>query len=408
MEGQMRSIWIRRTILLAAVAGTLIGLVPSAAGFTGWTVVPSPNAGQWGSVLSSVSARSPTDVWAVGVAATTSSNQTLAIHWNGANWAVTPTANPVANCQDGNIQWAGNRLNAVASVSSSDVWAVGTSCYQMNTVTEHWNGSTWRLVPSPSIPTGGDGINNVLNGIAAISSVNVFAVGFHTAVNGAYQTLVERWSGSSWSIVASPNPNSTVSILSAAAGSGASDVWAVGYQNVGSKSNPLIEHWNGASWAVVPSPARPGGSVLTAVTAITPTDAWAVGSQPAPSGATTTLIEHWNGASWSVVSSPNVDTQYGSANVLRGVSAVSSSDVWAVGMFQNANTSYHQHRTFVLHWNGSGWSRVPSPSPGKSGELNAVSALPTGQVWTAGLYSIYDIDIYQGTYTAPKTLVIGG
>jgi hypothetical protein len=77
-------------------------------------------------------------------------------------------------------------------------------------------------------------------------------------------------------------------------------------------------------------------------------------------------------------------------------------------MFQNANTSYHQHRTFTLHWNGSSWSKVPSPSPGKSGELNAVSALSTGQVWTTGLYSIYDIDIYQGTYTAPRTLVIRG
>ena len=404
----MRSIRARQAMFLAAVAGMLICLVPSASGFTGWTVVPTPNAGQWGSLLSSVSARSPTDVWAVGVAATSSSNQTLAIHWNGANWAVTPTANPVANCQDGNIQWAGNRLNAVSSVSATDVWAVGTSCYQMNTVTEHWNGSAWRLVPSPSIPTGGDGVNNVLNGVAAISPANVFAVGFHTAANGAYQTLVERWNGSSWGIVASPNPNSTVSILTAAAQSGAADVWAVGYQNVGYESQPLIEHWNGTSWAVVSSPTRPGGTILTAVTAISATDAWAVGSQPAPSGATTTLVEHWNGTSWSVVPSPNVDTKYGSANVLRGVSAVSPSDVWAAGMFQNANTGYHQRRTFTLHWNGSGWSQVTSPSPGKSGELNAVSALSTGQVWTAGLYSIYDIDIYQGTYTAPRTLVVRG
>ena len=67
----MRSIGARRVIVLAAVAGVLIGLVPNAAGFTGWTVVPSPNGGQWGNVLSSVSAVSPTDVWAVGAAATT-------------------------------------------------------------------------------------------------------------------------------------------------------------------------------------------------------------------------------------------------------------------------------------------------------------------------------------------------
>ena len=51
-----------------------------------------------------------------------------------------------------------------------------------------------------------------------------------------------------------------------------------------------------------------------------------------------TLIEHWNGTTWSVVASPNVGTQL---NGLNGVTAVSTSDIWAVGSDGNTGGAYH-------------------------------------------------------------------
>jgi hypothetical protein len=40
----------------------------------------------------------------------------------------------------------------------------------------------------------------------------------------------------------------------------------------------------------------------------------------------------------------------------------------------------------VLHWNGTRWTRVPSPSPGGSSGLTGVSA-PTGpDAWASGFY----------------------
>jgi hypothetical protein len=68
----------------------------------------------------------------------------------------------------------------------------------------------------------------------------------------------------------------------------------------------------------------------------------------------------------------------------------------------------HQHRTLALHWDGVRWSIVGSPSPGRSSELNAVAAVPGQAVFAAGLFSIYDRNIYDGHYTLPQTLVMHG
>ena len=394
---------VRVALAAALVFGASIG---SALAFTSWSVVTSSSPGSYGNLFKGVAAAGTT-AWAVGGSASPSGNVTLAARWTGTAWAAVATPNPVANCQDGNLQWTGNTLNAVSGASANDVWAVGHGCYSNNTLVEHWTGSAWRIVSSPSFATGGDGVFNTLNGVAALAAGDVWAVGSHTAANGAYVTLVERWNGASWNVVASPSPNATVNILNAVAAAGPNDVWAVGYQN-GSGSQPLIEHWNGTAWNVVPSPARPSGSVLNAVTALSPSDVWAVGSQSATSGAPLTLVEHWDGTAWRVVPSPNLSTSYGSSNVLRGVTATSSTEVFAVGMFQNAGTNYHQHRTLTLRWNGTAWSVTSSPSPGQSGELNAVAALPGGKLAAGGLYSSYQINIYDGSYTAPRTLVLGG
>jgi hypothetical protein len=83
-------------------------------------------------------------------------------------------------------------------------------------------------------------------------------------------------------------------------------------------------------------------------------------------------------------------------------------------MYQNEQTAIHQHRTLTEHWDGTGWSIVSSPSPGHSSELNTAAApsrqpspLSGPRVFAAGLFSNYDINIYDGTYTLPQTLVMG-
>src|SRR5205085_7419484 len=79
----------------------------------------------------------------------------------------------------------GNELHGVAGVSASDVWAVGFTHkgYRqdvaiptaMQTLIEHWDGREWKVVPSPNV---GDR-NNRLLGVAAISTNDVWAVGYY-------------------------------------------------------------------------------------------------------------------------------------------------------------------------------------------------------------------------------------
>jgi hypothetical protein len=89
----------------------------------------------------------------------------------------------------------------MAAVSSQDVWAVGTSkAFGRRTPTlpliEHWNGSTWSIVPSPATGT----FAAFLSGVTALSSNDAWAVG------GTFtgSPVVEHWDGIQWSLVSVP------------------------------------------------------------------------------------------------------------------------------------------------------------------------------------------------------------
>ncbi len=88
---------------------------------------------------------------------------------------------------------------------------------------------------------------------------------------------------------------------------------------------------------------------------------------------------HWNGTSWSIVPSPSP----GTSPTLTAVSASSAGDVWAVGYDTPPGATTPQ--TLTLNWNGSAWSTVPSPDAGSSSLLTSVSAPPgAATVWAAG------------------------
>jgi hypothetical protein len=393
----MKSLRFVPVLVAIALGLALAGPASASAPITGnaWTVAQSPNPGGWGNIIWSSSALTERDVWAVGVQATFTSNDPLALHWNGTSWTSVAVPTPVPDCEDGNIQWTGNSLNDVDALAPNDVWAVGGDCYGIDTLAEHWNGSSWSIVPGAQIP-GGDWAT--LYGVEAVSTSNVWAVGYA----GEESPLMEHWNGQAWSIVSVPGSG----YLGDMASTGPSDIWAVGSSNTG----PLVEHFNGSQWSVVSVPQPAGGS-LSSVTALSPANVWAVGSQGL--SAQRTLVMHYDGKAWQVVPSPNPSEAYSADNVLRGVAAVGPNNVWAVGMYQNEQTSIHQHRTLTEHWNGTSWTIVSSPSPGHSSELNTVTTPARGiglisrqPVFAAGLFSLYDINIYDGTYTLPQTLVM--
>src|SRR5262249_3479530 len=156
----------------------------------------------------------------------------------------------------------GSRLWAVAARAATDVWAVGDyytgSWFQ--TLTEHWDGSTWSIVPSPSQATG----DYSLGGVTALAANDVWAAGYDNINLGTDQTLTEHWNGSSWSIVPSPNQGTLTNSLEGVAAVSANDVWTAGYDYLsyasGGTTQTLTQHYNDSciaptSTATPPPPA---------------------------------------------------------------------------------------------------------------------------------------------------------
>jgi hypothetical protein len=145
----------------------------------------------------------------------------------------------------------------------------------------------------------------------------------------------------------------------------------------------LIEHWDGSSWTILRSPPRRGTAQLYGVTALSPTNAWAVGYYGAHVGLNRTFMLHWNGAAWAQVTIPHP----GLYSALWGIAAVSPRNVWAVGGYLPRPRSHRSnYRTLVLHWNGTKWRQVSSPTPHTAGQLSAVAVVGRNNVWAVGGY----------------------
>jgi hypothetical protein len=312
-------------------------------------------------------------------------------------------------------------VEAMAAVSSTDVWAVGQSEVSSATgndvgrmFADHWNGSAWTTIPVVHAGAAAEpGFAENLTGAYAASSSDVWAVGSYPPAAPTFNggpspesTLIEHWNGSAWSIVPAPDLSPSDG-FAGVSGRGANDIWAVGSATYAigqyvAVTTPLAEHWNGNAWSIVkvPTPGTDPGNTaaaqaaanqpdgvesaqFSAVAAVSPSDVWAVGSLSHPEGQSVpdrTFAEHWDGSSWQVVSVPDVTVQEmnaGAEDDLYAASAQSTTDVWAVGGADPLGT-------LAVHWDGTKWSLVPSPQTGVRGGLNVVTALEADDVWAAG------------------------
>jgi hypothetical protein len=264
---------------------------------TSWSIATSPNPNTGSDGLTGVTCASASDCWAVGHTYPQTGNdyKTLIEHWDGTSWSIVGSPNTFSRDDD--------YLNAVTCASASDCWAVGWyASYNLGglgqTLIEHWDGTSWAIATSPNTSTTD---SDYLTGVTCASASECWAVGDYAPSTGSLETLIEHWDGTSWSIVTSPN-TSNVDHLNAVACASASDCWAVGYYSNSSATQTLIEQWDGTSWSIVTSPNEDEESSLYGVTCVSASDCWAVGID-----INGVLIEQWNGTSWSIVTSPSPD-----------------------------------------------------------------------------------------------------
>jgi hypothetical protein len=193
-------------------------------------------------------------VWAVGVAAGGfPGTRGLIEHWNGTAWAQVPSPDPgLGGAHE-------TDLFGVALASPTSVWAVGYHTgrrSRLRTLVEHWNGSTWTVVPTPNT----NALDNELNAVVTVPGTgSVWAFGAHATPTGGSRQRVGRFN----------------ELASVAAIPGTSGLWAVG--NL-STERVVIMRWTGDSWRKTPSPFLGGCPELDGVVAISRVNAWAVGS----------------------------------------------------------------------------------------------------------------------------------
>jgi hypothetical protein len=283
-----------------------------------------------------------------------------------ASWQIQASPNPSST---------ENYLNAVTSTSSMNAWAVGTfdnSGGTRRTLIEHFDGANWTRTASPNVGS----VDSELNGVRAVASGDVWAVGFWADTGGSDHPLIEHFDGANWTVQTSPHKKGAE--LLAVGASSSANAWAVGYLESG--AGPFAEHWDGANWSIVNPPSIHSGRAMGATTTST-SNAWAVGGYVDSNGNFKTLIEHYDGTGWTRMSSPNQSSTY---NVLNAVSANSPSDIWAVGEYQHASDL--KLRITILHYDGSSWKVVTHPDKINGDYLGAVKAVSTTDVWGVGAF----------------------
>jgi hypothetical protein len=124
----------------------------------------------YGNWLFGATALSSNNVWAVG--ASNNQGNTLILHWNGSSWSAVPSPN--AQCQYYSCTY--NSLANISAISASDVWAGGTSTYTYYTGEGDANNTYYTLFEHA---TNGSSALGILYGVAVVSSSDVWAVGLN-------------------------------------------------------------------------------------------------------------------------------------------------------------------------------------------------------------------------------------
>ncbi len=351
---------LRGLTLLAAVALTAGATLAraNAADASGWRIAASPDLRGCG--LGDV-ARVPghSGLWAVGGCYT--ATPLIEHRSSGEPWAVVP-----APAQEGSTD---SELVRIAAISRDDVWAVGwmrvgsrPSIYA--TLVEHWDGTSWTQVPSPSP---GNRLN-ILSSIVAASPNQLWAVGFSQDAGMPSVPLVLHWTGSGWRRVDVPTTRRAAFLSGVSLVPGTTNrLWAFGgYQTARrSRHHPLVLHRGAHGWVLSKPPCHVGnvfndGIVVRSHGRDT---VWAVGKDG--------LIERTTGSGWHIVATPDPDASFGTLARIPG-----TSHLWAVGGRGN-------DANMTERWNGREWFEIAAP--GGNG-VDGVVALSRRDVWAVGGY----------------------
>jgi hypothetical protein len=288
--------------------------------------------------------------------------------FDGTTWHVSAAAVPVA-------RWS--QLLGISCVSTTNCMAVGEQNihpgFSPVTFAEQWNGKTWSITPTPVPPKSTD---SELEAVSCAPAGPCMAVGdknFNADITKPPADIAERWDGTRWTEVPAAAPANSTSLLLGVSCRITSDCTATGWWSPMNTSDsfPLIDHWDGTRWTVVPSPhpASLNDSVLSGVSCPAAGNCVAVGDFFTKTPTTflrDNLSELWNGTRWSRLPTP--EPAGSSENQLGTVSCPAAGSCMAVGEDVPATGPVV---TLAEHWNGQRWSILSTP--GSNSQFSGVS-----------------------------------
>ena len=116
----------------------------------------------------------------------------------------------------------------------------------------------------------------------------------------------------------------------------------------------LIEHWNGKQWLPALTPQLQHGT-WTTITALSAHDIWIIGQA---NGAPQAL--HWDGKTWTFTPMPTLPS---SIVTLAGIAAITPDNAWIVGSSRSGNYPNYTNQPLMLHWDGTSWHEVAGATP---------------------------------------------
>jgi hypothetical protein len=417
----------RAAVVLAGSALTLaVGLVPAQAATTGWRTDTTFAVRGEVSLFTDVAASSPSDAWAIGLAAKTKGTllpQTIISHWTGKAWRPVTLPAKVARewARQGAIssvvgaasarnvwvfggfpgdylrldgsRWSVGQLpgaskksgaliliDAAQVFSGTDVWAFGARVSASGVATPyaaHYSGGKWSRVTVPDLSGGG-----LITAVAAVSSGDIWAVetslsDLSSPPSAAARSAAVRSAVARSAVAASPAARLAVARLAVARLAVARRRAAASDSAAASQ---VVLHWTrkkGWQDDAAQQPSLAATDLLVSAVAEPNGDVWFGGSANNTANGTTPLTAEWNGSSWSVSGLP---VRASSAEwQLIAMTPDGSGGIWALA--QDSNTAAER----IWHLHGASWSQV-RPAFGKHPwALVALALVPrTHSVWGVG------------------------
>jgi hypothetical protein len=339
-----------------------------------WVVEAAPAPLHASSAFNAVAC--PTAGRCVAVGATGSFAQaTLAESWNRRSWVVdTP---PVL------VDSPDDTLDGVTCVSAVDCVAVGSrsrttspSVFPTRTLAERWNGTAWSVLATPNVA---GYYEDSLVAVACPRATDCIAVGTAArAFNKNGKPISARWNGHTWRLLTTPDPyDQTDASLASVSCATARSCVAVGKTG---NDSALIERWNGTRWTIQ-SPLSPQAtySQLNAVSCPTTTFCLAVGTHyTSEKGTTAVITETWNGRYWTAGSAAPLAARFPS---LTSIDCSGPTRCVAVGSRSYMPTG--RPNALAERWNGATWTIQATQNPAADRDINLESVSCGGGRCTA-------------------------